>query len=849
MIYEFIDDKGSFRVKNPQDYNLYFPLTNQDGSFLSSISPNLAGDIKQDNDHFVTPPASIIDLKNNLLCRRDFFIKSGKKIYRLSEPYNDILEAGFLYHKIIKKSGAMRIEILNFIPYSLSVEVMQVRITNQGKKPINITPTSLIPLYGRPQANLRGHRHVSSLLNRVHLHKYGIFLKPSLAFNEKGHKENKTAYFCLGFEGESNAPLGQFPTIESFGGKGGLLKPEAIEKDIKPFTKKLSEFEGKEVIAGLRFKDKTLGQSQSAEYSLIIGIEPSGKQKNILNIFNKLNSQKKIKQSLEETNKYWLDYSNRINLDFKDTNFNGWLKWVKFQPTLRKLFGCSFLPHFDYGKGGRGWRDLWQDALGLFLTEPDKAKKIMIRSFEGVRIDGSNATIITKDGGFLSDRNRISRVWMDHGIWPYLSLRLYINRTGNLNIFNKNTFYFRDQLLSRAKEIDLNFNQKDWLLRTKSGTIYQGSILEHILIQHLTAFHNVGCHNIIRLENADWNDGLDMAPEKGESAAFSFMYAHNLQDLCLFLEELKKAQKTVTLLKELCLLLEKLDYNDWQQKQKKLSQYLEKVKNISGEKVELSLDELILNLREKSQHLFNWLNNKEWLKQGFFNGYYDNKSRKVEGRVNNKIRIMLASQVFAIMSGGATPKQIKITFSSIKKYLKDKKIKGFRLNTDFNSLCLDLGRAFSFSYGDKENGAFFSHMTVMLGFALYKQGCTKEGYKVISSIYELASGPRAQILPMIPEYFNSQGKGLYYYLTGSASWYIYTLIEEILGIKFKLGKLTIEPKLLPQNFFKDKIEVTFPLKNKKIQITFTKKNQKISSHGDIVGSGFPLSKLCRIVAA
>ena len=38
-----------------------------------------------------------------------------------------------------------------------------------------------------------------------------------------------------------------------------------------------------------------------------------------------------------------------------------------------------------------------------------------------------------------------------------------------------------------------------------------------------------------------------------------------------------------------------------------------------------------------------------------------------------------------------------------------------------------MGRAFGFSYGDKENGAFFNHMIVMLAFSLYKEGFVKEG--------------------------------------------------------------------------------------------------------------------------
>ena len=95
MIYRFIDDKGTFVVESPHKYNLYFPLANKDGSLLSSIAPNLAGDIKRDNEHFLTPPASIEDLRSNLLTRREFFIGIDSQTIRISYPYNDTLDAGF----------------------------------------------------------------------------------------------------------------------------------------------------------------------------------------------------------------------------------------------------------------------------------------------------------------------------------------------------------------------------------------------------------------------------------------------------------------------------------------------------------------------------------------------------------------------------------------------------------------------------------------------------------------------------------------------------------------------------------------------------------------------------------
>ena len=831
MIYKFIDNKGTFTVDNPQQYNLYFPLTNSDGTLLSSISPNLGGDIKSDNNHFITPPATIIDSKDNILCRRDFFLRINNKTIRLSDPHKDKLEAGLLYHKLIKKTSLLDIEILNFIPSSIAVEIMSIKITNKSSKSITITPTSLIPFYGRGENTLRDHRHVSSLLNRIHLNRYGLSLKPTLSFNEEGHKINNTTYFCLGFQDNMIAPLGQFPTIEYFSGNGNLSNPQSINQEIKPITKEKNEFQGKETLASFRFKDKKLKKGETVNYFLITGMtsdsNKNSKQK-ITKIFSKINSPAKIKKVFEETQKYWLNYLAEIEFDFKNKNFNNWLLWVKLQPTLRKLFGCSFLPHFDYGKGGRGWRDLWQDALTLLITEPTKAKTLLLESFKGIRIDGTNATIITKNNDFSSDRNKINRVWSDHGIWPFITLSLYINKTGDLNILNKNTTYFRDHLLMRSKKIDPNFKQQDFILRNNKNKIYQGSILEHLLVQHLTSFFNVGKHNVIRLENADWNDGLDMASELGESVTFSFMYAHNLKNICYFLKSLNKKIKEVSLAKELVLLLDQINqpinYNNFKEKQKRLEKYFKASQTISGQKENVSIDKLTYDLEKKSNHLFLWLNKKEWLSSGFFNGYYDNKGKQVEG----KSQMNLSSQVFAIMSGVATDKQIKKIWTSIKKHLYDKTLGGFRLNTNFGHSYLDLGRAYSFAYGDKENGSFFSHMVVMLANALYRQNYTKEGSYVLNSIYKMATSPKAQIYPLIPEYFNNQGKGLYSYLTGSASWYIYTLVEEILGLGFELGDIVLNPKIIPLDFFTNTIETKHVLSGKIIRISYIKgKSSKI----------------------
>ena len=108
---------------------------------------------------------------------------------------------------------------------------------------------------------------------------------------------------------------------------------------------------------------------------------------------------------------------------------------------------------------------------------------------------------------------------------------------------------------------------------------------------------------------------------------------------------------------------------------------------------------------------------------------------------------------------------------------------------------------FGFAYGSKENGAVFSHMAVMYAYALYKRGFVKEGYQALKQLYlQSADFEHSRIYPGIPEYFNQNGRGLYSYLTGAASWYMLTVLTEMFGMKGKLGDLLLEPKLMAEQF-------------------------------------------------
>ena len=827
--WDFIDYDGTFSLDQPQhSSHLYFPLVNEAG-MMSVVTPNLHGDVKAGQYQFLTPPVSVFDIHNTRSARNFWLSFPGQiawsvtgnaapqigQLFTQQEADTLSLTAGFLWHKLTRENNRLgvRAEICNFVPMTNDlVELFLVEITNISNETIRFSPTAAIPIFGRSADNLRDHRHVTSLLNRINCNPYGVVVKPTLTFDERGHQKNDTVYVVLGIEDEKKLPVGFFPIIDDFIGEGGSLSwPEAVVKPLQPLAEAGFQGEGYEALGGLRFADKELAPGETCSYILLLGILPSVEEIDLR--IETYGTVEKFDYWLNQTKNYWSEQQKNFSVKTRDKNFNQWLKWVSVQPTLRRLFGNSFLPYHDYGRGGRGWRDLWQDILALMITEGDSVEEFLFSNFAGVRLDGSNATIIgDRPGEFKADRNNIPRVWMDHGAWPFLTVKFYIEQTGDLRFLLREQGYFKDNHIKRAQDIDKQWDSSSGTSQlTKKGKIAKGTILEHLLVQHLTTYFNVGEHNIIRLEGADWNDALDMAQDRGESVAFSALYAGNLLQICELIQKLKiHGVQEVELAVELGVLLdtltEKIDYNAPSEKQHLLNKYLSLVShNLSGEKLKVQIDDLVSDLHQKATWLINHIRNNEWLTNqegyGWFNGYYDNNGDRLEGDHSKGVRMTLTGQVFTLLCGIADQEQAKQLIRSVDHYLVDPAVGGPRLNTDFKDVLLNMGRCFGFAYGHKENGAMFSHMAVMYAYALYERGFATQAFQILKYIYKQSTRfAISRMYPGIPEYFDDRGRGVYPYLTGSASWYIFALLTQAYGIRGDLGDLKLMPKLVAEQF-------------------------------------------------
>lgn len=821
--YQFTDENGSFQLEGAEnDLGLYFPIAGEHG-LKSAITPNLAGDAKLDQNHFLLEPTSIGDLVDSRSSRNFWCAIEGAGVWSATGMSAEQeaarftagqdtskVEAGLMWHKVSRssKKHSLHSEITSFVAFQNNVEVMQVKLTNTGKEAMTFTAYAAIPIYGRSADNIRDHRHVTSLLHRAVTTEYGVHVTPTLSFDERGHQVNDTTYFVEGITEDGKAPVAFYPEQNAFVGKAGtLLRPEAVVRGLDgvPASGKV---DGQEICGAFRFEKKMLAPGESTEYTVLIG---ATKQDSTIEAARKLFCGKQnVYRQLDMTKQYWL---NKINVHYHsgDNNFDQFMNWVSFQPELRRIYGCSFLPHHDYGRGGRGWRDLWQDCLALLMMNPGRVRQMLLSNFGGVRVDGSNATIIGDHlGEFKADRNSITRVWMDHGVWPFMTTKLYMNQTGDFDLLYQKVPYFKDRQVMRGKAVDEQWKEGMQWQESVRGVRYEGTVLEHLLIQALGAFYEVGEHNHIALRDADWNDALDMTGHRGESVAFTNAYAMNLRDLAAILrQEAAKGVRDVELLEEITKLLEDKEelYESIEAKHKLLNSYLRKCRHtVSGVRIQIDTKQLADSLEHKAEWMMEHIRETEWVSDakghGWYNGYYDDHGNRVEGVTEEgNVRMMLTGQVFSIMAGTATEEQVRAITEAADVYLYDASCGGYRLNTDFHELKTDMGRMFGFAFGEKENGAVFSHMAVMYANALYTRGFAKEGYKALDALYRQSMDfETSRIYPGIPEYFGKDGRGLYHYLTGAASWYMLTVITQMFGVHGEAGGLAIRPQLLLKQF-------------------------------------------------
>lgn len=209
----FTGEDGTFTIKNPENYSgLYFPIAGEKG-LKSAVTPNMGGDSKIDQETFLLEPVSVDNLHNNRSTRNFWCVVEGKGCWSSSGASAEAenlkftdkqdqseLIAGFMSHTIKRTSDKYKLEseITSFVPVKENTEIIKVRIRNMAETQQKLTFIAAVPIYGRSADNIRDRRNVTSMLHRIKTKEYGVFVKPTMSFDEKGHRRNHKIYFIQG---------------------------------------------------------------------------------------------------------------------------------------------------------------------------------------------------------------------------------------------------------------------------------------------------------------------------------------------------------------------------------------------------------------------------------------------------------------------------------------------------------------------------------------------------------------------------------------------------------------------------------------------------------------------------
>lgn len=790
--------KAKKTVKLIQNNGYYLPLFNLNG-MKSTITPFFAGDLKTDYHHYAIAPISELGLYH-LSNQRNVIFKVNQKTYYLNgqteNQQNDQVTYSIkgLTQKVVRQNRLFSLVTTSYVATKHNLEVHQIVLTNKTNKTIDIDLTTAVPIYGRSADNLHDHRHVTSLLQQIRVVEQGILVQPTLSFDERGHQKNHHIYSVCATTNFKKANRYQ-PIYDDFIAGGSLQFPKGLTSSVEVGY----QYQGYEAIGAIGFDHIKLPSQQSLELYLTIGIHEHEEQ---IMEHARYQTKDQFEAGYLEALELFESLNDYIDFSIESEARSNQLSYVTIQPILRRYFGNSYLPHHDYGHGGRGWRDLWQDLLALIMTNDPSVESLLIANFAGVRIDGSNATIIGDQiGEFKADRNQIVRVWSDHGAWPLLTTKMYIDETGNLDFILKKQTYFSDQFTHyTAKHRTI---EKGTQLKHKES-VYQGTLLEHLLLQNVVGHLNTGEKGFVKLEDADWNDGLDMAKKQGETVAFTHFYASNLLILAELIEKL--SSQTIELIPSLYQLISG---------EISLTQYFDDVSDFNQNAEQYPKEPIILKLRKLAKERIEHLGKAAWIGT-HYQSYVNN-----DGVFADQSNTMnLTGQTMALLAQTATPEQAGKLAEKTKELLYDSGVGGYRLNSNYQEILTNMGRAFGFAYGHKENGAVFSHMAIMYAYGLYQYNLVDDAHQAVFTLLQRAEHPDSNVLAGIPEYFNDRGIGKYIYLTGSASWLVKLLRTQTFGIEMDYGVLQLKPKLKDTDFIDDKASISTYLFGTKRTITY-----------------------------
>ncbi|MCI0523281.1 MAG: glycosyl transferase [Bacteroidales bacterium] len=657
-----------------------------------------------------------------------------------AEPDDYSCRHGLGYSIIKSTKNHLTAEVLYFVPLGDTCEVQRVTLTNNGPLPKGIRLFSFVEwcLWNAHEDMTNFQRNFST--GEVEVADGVIYHK-----TEYRERRNHYAFYSV------NAPVAGFDTDrESFLGMyNGFDRPDTV------FTGRPgnSVAHGWSPVAS-HCLEIDLQPGESRELIFVLGyVENPVAEKFVApGVINKQRARAmaeryetgvKAEKAFNDLRIYWQNQLAAVSLDHPDPRLSRMVNiWNPYQcmVTYNMSRSASF---FESGIGrGMGFRDSNQDLAGYVQMMAPQARERIIDIASTQMEDGSayhQYQPLTKRGNAEIGGN-----FNDDPLWLIFGVATYIKETGDWLILDE-VVPFNNDPSSAA------------------------SLFEHLKRSFLHVVNNLGPHGLPLIGRADWNDCLNLN-------CFSTNPDESFQTT-----ENQKGGKAESVFIAAMFILYGADFVRMARK---------RGESTLADETERQIVEMV-----------NAVSNHGWDGDWFLRAY-DYYGNKVGSRENEEGKIFIEPQGMCIMAGiGLEDDRALKALSSVSQHLACEY--GIVLNNPaFSKYYLNLGEISSYPEGYKENAGIFCHNNpwVIIAETLtgngnrafdYYSRITPSYLEEISDLHKTEPYVYSQMIAGKDAFRPGEAKNSW--LTGTASWCMYTVTQYILGVRPDYDGLIIDP--------------------------------------------------------
>jgi N,N'-diacetylchitobiose phosphorylase len=676
----------------------------------------------------------------------DFWSASWQPVGKPLDQYASTCRHGTAYTILTSQYSNITSEATYFVPLGQAFEYWQLKLTNTGDRPRQISVFSFCEFTNQwdtqqDQVNLQ----YSLFIVRGELTKDNLL---RIAIQDNLTKADSDDFISdiarHSWLGLAGAPIDGYDTSrEAFlGAYRGYHNPLVVERGAAFNSKAYGDN-----ACGSLQSDLVIPPGESRELVILLGV---GDANTIgLKTFKEFGSLERCHSELTKLKAYWHEKLQSLTVQTPDEEFNHTINvWGLYNSLIAFAWSRSASLVYNGERDGLGFRDSVQDVMGVVAATPAEAGKRLELMLTG-QLSNGGALPVVKQFDHHPGQEPLpppEEYRSDDCLWLFNAIPAYVAETGDLAFYLK-VLPYADQGKS--------------------------SVLGHLRRALEFNLERKGKHDLPCGLAADWNDCLRLGYH-GESVFVAFQVYLGLG-----------------IYTEIAALLRLPEEEEWALEQRQ----------ILG----------------KAIQTYTW--DGDWFIWAIGeDGTVYGTHQAEEGR------IYLNTQLWAVISGLATPEQTRKCLEAVNEQLATPV--GLMLAAPpFVKTSIDVMRAVVFNPGIKENAGIFNHTQGWGVMAECLAGNGDRAYRYYRASMPAAYNTRAELRQSEP-YVQAQttysifsprlGNTRTSWLTGAAAWSYFSAVQYILGIKPSLDGLLLDP-CIPSNW--DGFTATRKFRGKNYQIT------------------------------